>query len=53
MWTISAALLSAAALRGEELQSGVEVGGGVGSYSTTKVTGCEDGVKDGETLCYT
>jgi hypothetical protein len=52
-WTIAAILLSAPAAESEELTSGVEVGGGIGSYSCTRVTGGEDGVKDGETLCYT
>ena len=37
----------------EEVKSGVEVDGSIGPYRTIKVTGCEDGVEDGKTLCYT
>jgi len=51
----SAALLLAAAsyLSAEELQSGIEVGGAIGTYGTTKVAGCADGVEVGDSLCYT
>ena len=37
----------------EEVKSGVEVDGNIGPYRTIKVTGCEDGVENGDTLCYT
>ena len=36
-----------------EIKSGVQVGGRVGTYSTTKCAGAEDGVKVGASLCYT
>jgi len=45
--------ISAVPLCGAEVKSGVEVGKTVGTYSTTKCGGIEDGVKEGESLCYT
>ena len=46
-------LASVSWLSAEELQSGVEVDGKIGAYRTVKVAGCEDGVKEGKSLCYT
>ena len=46
-------LACASWLSAEELQSGVEVDGKIGAYRTVKVAGCEDGVKEGKSLCYT
>ena len=40
-------------LSAEELQSGVEVDGKIGPYRGVKVAGCDDGVKEGKSLCYT
>ena len=40
-------------LSAEEVESGVQVDGSIGPYRTVKVTGCEDGVEDGSSLCYT
>ena len=50
-----AALLMATTslLSADELQSGIDVDGKIGAYRTTKVAGCEDGVKVGKSLCYT
>ncbi len=36
-----------------EVPSGVAVGGRIGSYSTVKCAGADDGVKVGQSLCYT
>lgn len=46
-------LTVAAQINAAELKSGIPVGGRIGSYSTTKVCGVADGVKDGKSLCYT
>lgn len=35
------------------IESGVQVGEGLGAYKTTKLGGAEDGVKVGASLCYT
>jgi hypothetical protein len=51
-----AALLLAVAVApavAEEVKSGVEVGGSITTYSTTKCGGIDDGVKEGASLCYT
>ena len=40
-------------LSAEEVKSGIEVDGSIGPYRTIKVTGCEDGVNEGSSLCYT
>ena len=37
----------------EDVKSGIEVDGNIGPYRTIKVTGCEDGVEAGDSLCYT
>lgn len=44
---------TAALLPAAEVESGIEVDGKIGAYRTTKVGGCEDGVKVGKSLCYT
>ena len=44
---------SATAAFAADLESGIEVGGKIKTYSTTKVCGVEDGVEDGKSLCYT
>jgi len=49
---MAAALCAANTLAGD-VQSGVPVGGSIGTYSTTKCGGAEDGVKEGASLCYT
>lgn len=36
-----------------DVESGVQVGGSIGTYSTTKCGGVEDGVREGASLCYT
>lgn len=41
------------AVHADEVKSGVPVGGRISSYSTTKVCGVKDGVKVGQSLCYT
>jgi hypothetical protein len=46
-------LTLAAAGHAAELLSGVEVGGKIGAYSTTKCGGIDDGVAVGKSLCYT
>jgi len=46
-------IASAAAINAADIESGIEVGGKIGAYSTTKVCGPEDGVKAGQSLCYT
>ena len=48
-----AGFVSTAALSAGELKSGVEVGGAITAYETTKGGGIDDGVKAGQTLCYT
>ena len=48
-----AQLQTVSKLSAEELKSGIEVDGTIGPYRTTKVVGCEDGVEDGSSLCYT
>ena len=50
---IALLMASTSWLSAEELQSGVEVDGKIGTYRTTKVCGAEDGVEDGKSLCYT
>ncbi len=54
-WTGAAfvALGLAVCARGAELESGVPVGGKIGTYSTTKCGGADDGVRVGISLCYT
>jgi hypothetical protein len=46
-------LTMAAASAAAELISGIEVGGKIGPYSTTKCGGIDDGVEVGKSLCYT
>ena len=46
-------MVTVSTLSAEELQSGIAVNGTIGPYRTTKVTGCEDGVDEGSSLCYT
>jgi len=46
-------IASAAAVHAADIESGIEVGGRIGPYSTTKCAGAEDGVKVGQSLCYT
>lgn len=41
------------ALHAADIESGVEVGGKISAYRTTKCGGVEDGVKRGKSLCYT
>ena len=43
----------AAVAQAADVKSGILVGGSVGTYSTTKVCGASDGVRDGQSLCYT
>ena len=45
--------VASASLWGAEIKSGIEVGVSVGTYSTTKCGGIDDGVKEGMSLCYT
>jgi len=45
--------IATAPLVGAEVKSGIEVGKSVGTYSTTKCGGIDDGVKEGQSLCYT
>jgi len=45
--------IAAAPVYGDEVKSGIEVGKSVGTYSTTKCGGIDDGVKEGQSLCYT
>ena len=56
-WKFAGAAVIAAALgsalQAEEVKSGIQEGGRVGTYSTTKCAGAEDGVKVGQSLCYT
>ena len=46
-------VIAAAPIYGAEVKSGIEVGKSVGTYSTTKCGGIDDGVKEGQSLCYT
>ncbi|MGF1582617.1 MAG: hypothetical protein ACFCD0_25110 [Gemmataceae bacterium] len=50
-------LAIAPTIQAEQIKSGVPVGKGVSSYSTTKIAGCagatDDRVKIGANLCYT
>ena len=46
-------LATVSTLSAEEVKSGIEVDGKIGPYRTVKVTGCEDGVEAGDSLCYT
>ena len=46
-------LATSAFVCAEELKSGVDVDGKVGAYRAKKVAGCDDGVKNGKSLCYT
>jgi hypothetical protein len=46
-------MANTATLCAGELKSGVEVGGSIASYQTTKCGGIDDGVKTGQSLCYT
>ena len=48
-----AILASATVAFAADLESGVEVGGSIGTYSTTKCAGVEDGVAVGKSLFYT
>ena len=50
---VVAMMACAAWLSAEEFTSGVDVDGKIGAYRTVKVAGCEDGVKEGKSLCYT
>ena len=47
------AILAAGVANAADVESGVEVGGRIGTYSTTKAGGVDDGVKVGKSLCYT
>lgn len=51
--TVAAAMLATTATFAADVESGVPVGGSIGTYSTTKCAGVEDGVKVGASLCYT
>ena len=53
MLACAAMVAIASPLFAAEIESGVPVGGKIGSYSTTKCGGIEDGVKVGSSLCYT
>ena len=45
--------IAAASVYAAEVKSGIEVGKSVGTYSSTKCGGIDDGVKEGQSLCYT
>lgn len=47
------AALCVSTAQADELKSGIEVGGKVVSYKSTKCGGADDGVENGKTLCYT
>ncbi len=47
------AALCVSAAQAADLESGVQVGGKVTSYLTTKCGGADDGVAVGQSLCYT
>jgi hypothetical protein len=53
MAVAAAMLVAATTAYAADIKSGVPVGGSIGTYSTTKCGGVEDGVKDGASLCYT
>jgi hypothetical protein len=53
MTAVLAATLVTAIAHAGEVQSGIPVGGSIGTYSTTKCGGAEDGVAVGANLCYT
>ncbi len=46
-------LLAITVVNAGDIESGIEAGGRIGPYATTKCAGIEDGVKVGQTLCYT
>ncbi len=46
-------VVAATASHADDLSSGIPVGKRVGTYSTTKCAGVDDGVKEGKSLCYT
>ena len=50
---VAVLVASAAVLPAADLESGIEVDGKIGAYRTIKVAGCDDGVKEGKSLCYT
>ena len=50
---VAALTLMSAGLQAAEVESGVPVGGRIGTYSTTKCGGIVDGVAVGKSLCYT
>lgn len=45
-------LAGAAAAVAAELKSGLQVGDSVGAFDVVKCAGPEDGVKEGQQLCY-
>jgi hypothetical protein len=50
---VAAALLAGSALlQAEELKSGKQVGEKTPAFQVVKVGGADDGVKDGQQLCY-
>lgn len=51
--SVGLVLASAIAVQAAELKSGPQVGDSIGSYTTTKCNAVEDGVKEGQSLCYT
>ena len=52
---VAAALVGAAAtaISAAELSSGIPVGEKVGTYSSTKCAGIDDGIAVGKSLCFT
>ena len=52
--TFSAAtILFVSTATAADIESGVAVGGKIGSYKCVKTAGVADGVKNGKSLCYT
>ena len=49
----TALIVGVSSMDAAELSSGVQVGGRIKAYKTTKCGGAEDGVKVGKSLCYT
>jgi hypothetical protein len=50
---VAAVMAAATPLIAADVESGIPVGGSIGTYSTTKCGGIEDGVAVGCSLCYT
>lgn len=46
------ALMAVAAVAGDELKSGLQVGDAVPAFQVVKCGGADDGVKVGQQLCY-